>query len=153
MYRLQLAGNTADRILCYFDGACPGNQFEEKGPMRAAYVVEDQGFVRDVPDLMSPKGPLQSNNIAEYHGLIYLLRHLRDLDVRSKRNGTYLVCGDSQLVLRQMTGRYRVRSDHLRQLNAEAMRLAQGLSVAFREVPREQNKAGFLLEQKKRRAG
>ena len=120
--------------------------------MRAAYVVRDERFVREVPDLMSPKGPLRSNNVAEYHGLIYLLRHLRDLEVRSKRNGTYLVCGDSQLVLRQMTGRYRVRSDHLRRLNAEAMRLAQGLSVAFREVPREQNKAGFLLEQKKRRA-
>ena len=116
--------------------------------MRAAYVVEDQGFVREVPDLMTQKGPLRSNNIAEYHGLIYLLRHLRDLDGRSKRNGTYLVSGDSQLVLRQMTGRYRVRSDHLRQLNAEARRVAQGLSVAFREVPREQNKAGLLLEQK-----
>ena len=116
--------------------------------MRAAYVVEHQGIVREVPDLTTPHGPLRSNNIAEYHGLIYLLRHLRDLDARSERDGTYVVCGDSQLVLRQMTGRYRVRSDHLRQLNAEARRLVQGLSIAFREVPRRQNKAGLLLEDK-----
>src|SRR3989442_3308805 len=31
-------------------------------------------------DLRTPDGPMRSNNIAEYHGLIFLLRQLRDLD-------------------------------------------------------------------------
>lgn len=138
----------SNRMPCFFDGACPGNQFERKEPMRAAYVIEDRGFVRDVPDLVTPKGPVRSNNIAEYYGLIYLLRHLSDLETRSERKATYLICGDSQLVIRQITGRYQVRTEHLVKLNAEARRLAQGLVVAFKEVPRSQNKAGFLLEKK-----
>jgi len=114
--------------------------------MKAAYVIGDLEFVRDVPDLQTPNGPMRTNNIAEYSGLIFLLRDLRDLDRHSPRGGAYLVCGDSQLVIRQMTGRYRVHKDHLRALNSEARELAAHIDVKFREVPREQNKAGFLLE-------
>lgn len=114
--------------------------------MKAAYVIGDVEFVRDVPDLETPNGPMRTNNIAEYYGLIFLLRHLRDLDRQGPRGGAYLVFGDSQLVIRQMTGRYRVHKDHLRVLNAEARDLAAQLDVKLREVPREQNKAGFLLE-------
>jgi ribonuclease HI len=114
--------------------------------MKAAYVIGDLEFVRDVPDLQTPSGPMRTNNIAEYYGLIFLLRHLRDLNQRAPKGGAYLVCGDSQLVIRQMTGRYRVHKDHLRALNSEARDLAARLDVKFREVPREQNKAGLLLE-------
>jgi ribonuclease HI len=134
------------RITCYFDGSCPGNQFGRKGPMKAAYVIGDLSFVHDVPDLRTPNGPMRTNNIAEYYGLIFLLRHLRDLDRQAPGSGAFLVCGDSQLVIRQMTGRYGVHKDHLRALNLEARDLAAHLDVKFREVPREQNKAGFLLK-------
>jgi len=48
--------------------------------MKAAFVIGDKEFIRDVLDLQTPDGPTRSNNIAEYHGLIFLLRHLRDLD-------------------------------------------------------------------------
>jgi ribonuclease HI len=134
------------RVICYFDGACPGNQLERKGPMKAAYVIGDLEFVRDVPDLQTPNGPMRTNNIAEYYGLIFLFRHLGDLDRQGAQSGAYLVCGDSQLVIRQMTGRYKVHKDHLRALNSEARELAAHLNVKFREVPRDKNKAGFLLE-------
>lgn len=72
----EMATSDGDRIPCYFDGACARNQFKDKGPMRAAYVIGDREFVRQVPDLVTAKRPLRSNNIAEYHGLIFLLRHL-----------------------------------------------------------------------------
>jgi ribonuclease HI len=114
--------------------------------MKAAYVVGDLEFVRDVPDLQTPNGPMRTNNIAEYYGLIFLLRYLGDLDRQGGQGGAYLVCGDSQLVIRQMTGRYKVHKDHLRALNSEARELAAHLNVKFREVPRDKNKAGFLLE-------
>jgi ribonuclease HI len=114
--------------------------------MKAAFVIGDLEFVRDVPDLPTPNGPMRTNNIAEYYGLIFLLRHLRDLDRQAPKGGKYLIYGDSQLVIRQMTGRYRVHKDHLRALNSEARDLAAHLDVKFREVPREKNKAGFLLE-------
>jgi ribonuclease HI len=137
---------SASRVVCFFDGSCPGNQSGGTGPMRAAFVVDDTKIVRPVPDLSTPNGPMRSNNIAEYFGLIFLLQHLHDLERKTSRRGAYLVCGDSELVIRQMRGEYRVRARHLRPLHDEASRLSSGLDVEFRHVRRERNPAGFLLE-------
>ncbi len=131
-----------DRLVCYFDGACPGNQNATKGPIKAAYVIGDREVVRDVPDLMTPRGPLRSNNIAEYHGLIFLLEEL----VRARTEVPVRICGDSQLVVYQMTGDYRVRQPHPTPLHARAKELAARLDVEFRAIPRERNRAGHLLE-------
>lgn len=138
--------DAASRVECYFDGAVPGNQFETKGRMRIAFVVGKEETVREIPDLQTADGPLRSNNIAEYQALIALLERLHEIDDRSGQRRAYLVSGDSQLIIRQMTGRYRVREPHLLPLHQEARRLAEGLSVEFRWVPREKNRAGALLE-------
>lgn len=131
---------------CFFDGACKGNQFDTKGLMWAAYVLGSEEHVHEIPDLPSPHGrPLRSNNIAEYVALIRLLRRASELDAR-RPGARYIVYGDSQLVVYQMLGRYRVREAHLVPLHEEARRLAAGLAVSFRWVPREQNRAGHLLE-------
>src|SRR5437879_1554313 len=114
--------------------------------MKAAFVIGEKESVRDVPDLQTPDGPMRSSNIAEYHGLIFLLRHLRDPDRERGSKGAYLICGDSQLVIRQMRGKYRVRRAHLGPLHAEASCLSSDLDVEFREVAREKNRAGVLLE-------
>lgn len=114
--------------------------------MKAAFVIGKSESVRDVSDLQTPEGPIRSNNIAEYYGLLLLLRQLQDLDRQRGSKGAYLICGDSQLVIRQVRGKYRVRTPHLVPLHAEAERLSEGLDAEFREVPRENNRAGFLLE-------
>ena len=137
---------TDGRVVCFFDGACPGNQFDLKGRMRAAFVVGQKSFIRDVPDLAAPNGRLRSNNIAESQGLIMLLKHLHGLDKQNGVRGRYLICGDSELVIRQMAGVYRVRQPHLLSLHAEATQLADVLDAEFKHVPRELNRAGFLLE-------
>lgn len=134
-----------DAVSCFFDGACRGNQFSRKGPMRAAYVVGREEVVREVADLPSEAGPARSNNLAEYQALILLLRNLRGRTT-SRPGEEYVIHGDSQLVVRQMLGRYRVRDAKLAPLHAEAVRLAAGLPVTFRWVPREENRAGHLLE-------
>lgn len=135
----------AGSLLCYFDGACKGNQFSRKGPMRVAYVVGEEEHVHEIPDVPSDRGPGLSNNLAEYEALILLLRRLRDL--RSRHAAVrFVVCGDSQLVVYQMLGRYRVRDAKLLPLHSEAKRLAADLPVGFRWVPRERNRAGHLLE-------
>jgi ribonuclease HI len=139
------------RIVCYFDGGCPGNQLEEKGPMKAAYVVADEKLVRDVRDLETPDGLLRSNNIAEYRALIFLLTRLKGKERGRGVRGQYLICGDSQLVIRQMRGEYRVTKPHLRRLYVEATRLASELDIQFRWVRRDDNPAGFLLDPRKRR--
>ena len=132
------------RTVCFFDGACPRNQFGIKGPMRAAYVVGETKVVADVPDLRTSAGLLRSNNIAEYQGLLLLLRHL--VTLKEPRRRKYLIRGDSQLVIRQMRGEYRVTKPHLVPLHAEAARLRSQLDVDFQWVPRDENPAGFLLE-------
>ncbi len=135
----------ATRIRCFFDGACKGNQFARKGPMWVAYVIGPEEHLHPIPDLASPRGPLRSNNIAEYEALILLLRRLREW--APDRPGTrFDVAGDSQLVVYQMSGRYRVREPHLVPLHEQARGLAADLDVAFRWVPRERNRAGVLLE-------
>jgi ribonuclease HI len=146
-----MATRGGEQIICFFDGACPGNQFGGKGPMRAAYTIGDMQFVRDVPDLRTSEGPMRSNNIAEYHGLIYLLQHLKNLSNQRRERGRYSIRGDSQLVIRQMRGQYKVRSPHLRRLHEEASRLLTNLEVELREVPREKNRAGVILEMRTRR--
>lgn len=134
----------SESVQAFFDGACKGNQFEAKGPMWVAYVVGDEEHVHAIPDLPSPRGPLRTNNIAEYRALVLLLRRLHELD-RGK-GVRFTVSGDSQLVIYQMLGRYRVQDAKLLPLHEEARRLASGLSVTFRWVPRDRNRAGHLLE-------
>ncbi|HYM39138.1 MAG TPA: ribonuclease HI family protein [Thermoplasmata archaeon] len=132
-------------IECFFDGACKGNQFTRKGPMWVAYVIGDEEHVHEIPDLPSSRGPPRSNNIAEYQALILLLQRLHGF-VPGNGSTRWVVAGDSQLVIYQMQGRYRVREPHLVALHAEARRLATGLPVTFRWVPRGRNCAGHLLE-------
>ena len=112
-----MSSTSTDHLVCYFDGACPGNQNAMKGPMKAAYVIGEREVVRDVPDLMTPRGPLRSNNIAEYHALIYLLEDL----VGSGTKGPVRISGDSQLVVYQMTGKYRVRQPHIVPLHRQCL--------------------------------
>ena len=135
---------TRNRIDCFFDGACKGNQFARKGPMWVAYVVGAEQHVHEIPDVPTAQGPQRSNNLAEYQALLLLLRLLRE--GRSREGARYVVHGDSQLVVYQMLGRYHVTDAKLLPLHQEARRLAEGLPVTFRWVPRERNPAGRLLE-------
>jgi ribonuclease HI len=114
--------------------------------MRAAFFVGDTGVVQEVPDLVTSAGRLRSNNIAEYQALILLLRHLLEREKNDGPRKRFLICGDSELVIRQMLGKYRVKKPHLVALHAEATQLSSRLDVEFSWVPRDRNLAGQLLE-------
>jgi ribonuclease HI len=115
--------------LLYADGAARGN------PGPAAY-----GFVLDDPDGVPRVAAGASlgtatNNVAEYRALIAGLECALDhgasaLEVRM----------DSELVVRQMGGIYRVKNEGLKPLFAEAQALARRFErFTIRHVPREQN--------------
>lgn len=77
-----------------------------------------------------------TNNVAEYQGLIGCL----------ERAGKYkphrlTVYSDSQLLVRQVTGEYRVKQPHLQELRDEIGRRIDALAIDFsiQHVPREQN--------------
>jgi probable phosphoglycerate mutase len=76
-----------------------------------------------------------TNNVAEYRALIAGLEAAARLGVRS-----LVVRMDSELVVRQMLGQYKVKNEGLKPLHAEARKAATKLgSVRFESVPRDDN--------------
>jgi ribonuclease HI len=77
-----------------------------------------------------------TNNVAEYHGLIEALKLASE-----KRAASVEIRADSELIVRQVEGRYKVRHPDLVPLHAEVMRRIAGIP-AFRivHVPREENR-------------
>jgi ribonuclease HI len=76
-----------------------------------------------------------TNNVAEYRALIAGLEAAARLGVRS-----LIVRMDSELVVRQMLGQYKVKNEGLKPLHAEARKAATKLaSVRFESVPRDDN--------------
>jgi len=74
-----------------------------------------------------------TNNVAEYHAVINGLRA-----ARAFTQGRLRVRSDSELVVRQLTGRYRIRKEHLEVLAGEVQQLARNFAeVRFESVPRE----------------
>lgn len=112
---------------------CDGGSRGNPGP--AAY-----GFVLTAPDgrEVEARGEFigaATNNVAEYRSLI------AGLEAAAAHHAAPLaVVMDSELVIRQMTGQYRVKHEGLKPLHAEARRAAGRLpEVAFRSVGRDEN--------------
>jgi ribonuclease HI len=94
------------------DGAARGNP----GPAGAGATLRDPEG-KPVDELGVPLGRL-TNNEAEYRALLLGLQMALRNEVRRLR-----VRMDSELVVRQLSGRYKVKTEHLRPLFEEARRL------------------------------
>ena len=117
------------------DGGARGNP----GPAAYAYVLEaDDGTV------LAAHGEsigVATNNVAEYRALVEGLRRAVELAVDEVD-----VVSDSELLVKQMRGEYRVKNEALRQLSLEAAALARGLGkVTYRAVRREHNELADTL--------
>jgi ribonuclease HI len=119
------------RLRLYSDGAARGNP----GPAGAgAVLVEPNG---QVVDKLGKFLGHQTNNYAEYSGLLLGLRRAMELGVREVE-----VFADSELMIRQLGGRYQVKSPSLRPLYEEALKVLNGFErVKLVHVPREMNRA------------
>jgi ribonuclease HI len=117
------------RVRVYCDGASRGNP----GPAGAGAVITDSDG-RVLERLTRFLGR-QTNNVAEYQGLLLGLEHAAMLGAREVE-----VFADSELLVRQMKGEYRVKNAGLRPLHEEARRRVAGFdAVFFRHIPREMN--------------
>jgi ribonuclease HI len=119
----------------FTDGGARGNP----GPAAAAYVLEtEDGTVLDARG--EPIG-IATNNVAEYRALVAGLAKAVDLGVRELE-----VVSDSELLVKQMNGDYRVKNAALRELSLEAARLARKLGrVRYRAVRRVENELADRL--------
>ena|SRR2546425_2298770 len=112
---------------------CDGGARGNPGPGAAAYVLTDaSGAEREARG--EYLGAV-TNNVAEYRALIAGLDAAARHGARSLR-----VVMDSELVVRQMMGEYRVKNSGLKPLFAEARRRAAGFAdVTYRSVLRDDN--------------
>src|ERR1700674_5889662 len=82
-----------------------------------------------------------TNNVAEYYGLITALDYAAAQGI-----DRLLVRSDSELLVRQMQGRYKVNSPDLRPLHERARKMAHGLAhFSIEHVPRELNREADAL--------
>jgi probable phosphoglycerate mutase len=82
-----------------------------------------------------------TNNVAEYRALVAGLARAAELGV-----GELEVVSDSELLVKQMLGEYRVKNPFLRELSLEAAGLARRLGrVTYTAVRREQNELADRL--------
>lgn len=118
----------------YADGGARGNP----GPAGAGAVVRDSNgnTVLEVSKFLGH----QTNNFAEYDAVISALDGL-SREVATPREVTVLVKLDSQLVVKQMTGEYKVKHPNIRPQYEKLVALVRLFkNVTFTHVPREQNK-------------
>ncbi|HWL90479.1 MAG TPA: ribonuclease HI family protein, partial [Actinomycetota bacterium] len=95
-------------------------------------ITDDDGLV--VAEIARGIGET-TNNVAEYTAVIEGLALAMELGARS-----VTLRSDSQLLINQLTGRYRVKAPHLQPLHRRARSLAAGFErVSFEHVPREEN--------------
>jgi ribonuclease HI len=119
----------------FTDGGARGN------PGPAAY-----GFVLEAEDgsVLAAEGArigVATNNVAEYRALIAGLERALELAVPDVE-----VVSDSELLVKQMRGEYRVKNEALRELSVEAARLARTIGkVRYTAVRREQNELADRL--------
>ena len=119
----------------FTDGGARGNP----GPAAYAYVLEaEDGAV------LAAHGEaigVATNNVAEYRALVEGLRKAREAGVTDLD-----VVSDSELMVKQMRGEYRVKNEALRTLSVEAGRLARALGpVRYTAVRREHNELADRL--------
>jgi len=128
----------------YTDGGARGNP----GPAAYGFVLEaDDGTVLAAEG--EPIG-VATNNVAEYRALVAGLAKALELHVPEVE-----VVSDSELLVKQMNGEYRVKNEALRNLSLDAARLARRIGkVSYRAVRREHNElADRLVNEALDRAG
>jgi ribonuclease HI len=123
------------RLIIHIDGGARGNPGEAGF---GVHVADAEGLT-----LTSMYGYLghQTNNVAEYAGLVVALRHAAEAGATS-----VLIRSDSELLVKQIRGEYRVKNPGLRPLYEEAIRIMEGLpDVKVAHVPRERNREADAL--------
>lgn len=123
------------RARLFTDGGSRGNP----GPAAYAYVLEAEDGT--VLDARGEAIGIATNNVAEYRALVAGLERAADVGVSELE-----VVSDSELVVRQMRGEYKVKNRALRDLFLEASRLARGIQrVTYTAVRREHNELADSL--------
>lgn len=132
------------RLVCHVDGGARGNP----GPAAIGVVFYEHDPRDSGPRESGPRASTEpllawgarlgraTNNVAEYQAVLAALDRALQLGATD-----LIVRSDSQLLVRQLNGQYKVRQPHLQVLCERVRRLAAGFrSVKFEHVRREDNR-------------
>ncbi len=141
-------------VLIYTDGASRGNP----GPASAGWVAYQHGNHTKTASLPKKKGqvaeghPLflyetafllgrRTNNFAEYSAVLNALKVSAENRVQN-----LLLKSDSELLVKQLSGLYKVKSSEIKKLYQECTKWAKAIPlVRFQHIPRHQNKRADAL--------
>ena len=113
---------------------CDGGSRGNPGP--AAFGVSIQRPDGTEIDAIGETIGVATNNVAEYSAVIVGLKRCAALGARAVH-----VRSDSQLLIEQLSGRYKVKNETLKKLHAEAIEAAKAFDrVTYEHVRREKNK-------------
>lgn len=122
-------------LVFHIDGGARGNP----GPAGYGVLVQDEAGKK--VDALSVFLGVQTNNFAEYSGLVAALEYALEHGVKAVK-----VYSDSELLVKQIKGEYKVKSPALLDIYREAKDLIRKLnSFQIRHVMREQNREADRL--------
>ncbi len=127
-----------NKLLIYTDGGARGNP----GPAAIGVVVGDRAYSEAIGKA--------TNNVAEYKAMVFGLKKAKHLLGGEKAAETDIeIRSDSQLLVSQLKGEYKVKEEELFQYFIEMWNLRQDFkSVSFTHIPREKNhEADALVNQ------
>lgn len=127
-----------NKLEVYTDGGARNNP----GPAGIGVIIGDKEYAEYIGET--------TNNIAEYKAVIFALKKAKHLLGKSKlKNTEVIINADSQLVVSQLSGKYKVLEKELQTLFMEIWNLKFNFPfLRFNYIPREQNKrADYLVNQ------
>lgn len=132
---------TMDFISVHIDGAC--GPINPGGTVSYGILIKyPNGYVYHHGEIIG-SGPTMSNNVAEYSALV---KALKELMLEGKENEKIVIHSDSQLVVNQMLGKWRVRRGLYIKMFSKARSLANCFKqLEFKWIPRELNTDADLL--------
>lgn len=119
-----------NKLIIYTDGGARGNP----GPAAIGVVIAGKGYSEAIGNT--------TNNVAEYKAVIFGLKKTKSLLGGKKAEETEVeVRADSELIVSQLNGKYKIKEENLKPLFIDVWNLRQDFkSVSFVHVPREKNK-------------
>ena len=129
----------AKKIIIYTDGGSRGNP----GNSALGVVIEFPNSSKTYSKFLGK----MTNNEAEYQAVIFVLKKLKSLiSKKQAKNTQVIIKTDSELMAKQLTGKYKLKDKKLIQLFIEIWNLKQDfLKVDFEKIKREQNKLADKL--------
>ncbi len=126
-----------DKVMIYTDGGARGNP----GPAAIGVAIFDMSDTHEPIFKLGKFLGHTTNNEAEYRAVIAGLQEATKLKAKN-----LIFFLDSELVVKQLSGKYKIKEPRLKDLVLEIFRLQNGFNqIEYRHVPREKNKLADQL--------